>query len=124
MKFGFATLGVTLLGLSSPALAAEYTFNTTGGTLPTNNVFTDATPAPALQMKVTAWQANQSNNAISASTLAIFSGGLGIVGTGESTTDGTHQIDNGGGYTDFVLLQFSRAVTLSKLTFNSYQLGS
>ncbi|WP_375393151.1 PEPxxWA-CTERM sorting domain-containing protein [uncultured Sphingomonas sp.] len=124
MKIGFAALGATLLGVTSPALAAQYTFNTTGTTLPTNSVFTDATPAPALQMKVTAWQANQSTNAITSSTLAIFSGGLGVVGTGESTSDGTHQIDNGGGYTDFVLLQFSRAVTLGQLTFNSYQLGS
>lgn len=50
--------------------------------------------------------------------------GLGVTGLGDlSGSYNYHQIDNAGGYTDFVLLQFNAPVALKSLNLNSFTLG-
>lgn len=77
-----------------------------------------------LQLKVTGWQSNQSTNAIRSAYLGAYGGGLGVTGgDDQSGANNLHQIDNVGGFTDFLLLQFNRAVSLSGVNLNLYQLS-
>ena len=81
-----------------------------------------------LKVMITAWQANQATSGanagkVTAANLGAYSGGFGVTGLGDQNGDNNyHQIDNAGGYTDFVLLQFSRAVQLTSATLNEYGL--
>jgi hypothetical protein len=80
-----------------------------------------STTDASLKVMISAWQSNNSTNAITAANLGAYSGGFGVTGAGDSNGDNNlHQIDNSGGYTDFVMLQFSRAVQLTSATLNTY----
>lgn len=46
--------------------------------------------------------------------------GMGVISSGESASNGTHQIDNAGTGTDYVALVFNQAVTLSQIALQSY----
>ena len=114
----------------SSASAQTVTFNTTGndvdhGDYGNSIYFPSSTLAGALQLKVTGYQSNQSNNNITTAYVGAYSPGLGVTGVGDFNGDyNYHQIDNAGGYTDFLLLQFSAPVALSSLNLNSFTLGS
>ena len=120
-----------LLALATPAGAAtavNYTFNTTGS-MGDNGVygqplqFSAKNGASTLSMQVTGWQSRQATNDITKAYLGAYSGGLGVTGLGDTNgANAYHQIDNVGGYTDFVMLQFDRAVTLSGVTLNTYNM--
>lgn len=85
-----------------------------------------ATDDSTLKVMITAWQANQNaGGAITAANLGAYSGGFGVTGLGDSNgANNLHQIDNAGGYTDFIMLQFSRAVQLTSATLNVYGIGN
>lgn len=96
-----------------------------------NSASIQAVDDATLKLKITAWQANQatsgtSANKITSAFLGAYSGGFGVTGVqdvdgnGVAGGNGTHQIDNVNGYTDFVLLQFSRSVHLEGLGLNLY----
>ena len=71
---------------------------------------------PSLKMKITAWQINQTTNAITSAFLGAYSHGFGVTGIqDQSGANNLHQIDNVNGYTDFVLLQFNNAVHLDSV---------
>lgn len=132
MRALLKTMTVMLLAAAAAAPAAAetvtYTFNTTGSTSDNgtygNALSFSSTSDPTLQMRVTGWQSNQSTNDITKAYLGAYSGGLGVTGLGDqSGSNGFHQIDNVGGYTDFLLLQFSRAVTLSGVDLNTYNMA-
>ena len=80
-----------------------------------------------LKVLVSAWQANQSNGAITSAFLGAYGptgGGFGVTGLGDSSGAGNlHTLDNAGGYTDFIMLQFSRAVELSSIGTNAYAIS-
>lgn len=115
--------------LSMPAIASAQTFNTTGN-MADNGTYGDALffkPTDAsskLQMRVTGWQSNQATNAITTAWVGAYSPGSGVTGLGDlSGSYDYYQIDNAGGYTDFVLLQFNAPVALKSLNLNSFTLG-
>ena len=124
-----AAVSLTAL-LSVPGIAAAQTFNTTGN-MADNGTYGDAlffkptTAGSTLQMRVTGWQSNQLTNAITTAWVGAYGPGLGVTGIGDfSGSYGYHQIDNAGGYTDFVLLQFNAPVALKSLNLNSFTLGT
>ena len=127
-----ALCSVTLVATATvvPASAQMVTFNTTGnmadnGAYGNSLYFPSSTPGSSLQLKVTGYQSNQSNNDITTAYVGAYSPGLGVTGLGDNSgANNYHQIDNAGGYTDFLLLQFSAPVALSSLTLNSFMLGS
>lgn len=107
---------------ASTATATQAACTSTNGTYGNSATLT-STNDSTLKVMITAWQVNQSNNAVTSAFLGAYSGGFGVTGLGDNNgADGKHQIDNVGGYTDFVMLQFSRAVHLETATFNLYQI--
>jgi hypothetical protein len=125
MKTAFGIIGGAMLMLASPAMAQTYTFNTIGNDAD-NGSYGNAKQFNSVQsnnvkLQVTGWQSKQSSNAITSAYVGAYSGGLGVTGLGDQGGDyNLHQIDNNNGYTDFVLLQFSQAVTLSSIATNVY----
>jgi hypothetical protein len=111
---------------AAPTMTVAYRFDTTGntaldGTYGQPTVFSTANKTSTLQMSVTAWQSNLVTNAITPAYLGAYSGGLGVTGAGDNNgANGLHQIDNVGGYTDFLLLEFNQPVTLASIETNSY----
>lgn len=120
-----AMLLATAGSANASTVLPTYTFNTVGntavdGTYGNTMVFGSA-EASTLSLSVTAWQSNLSTNAITSAYLGAFSGGLGVTGKGDTNGAGNlHQIDNVGSYTDFLLLEFNRAVTIDAIRTNSY----
>lgn len=123
-------LALMMFAAAVPAGAqtVSYTFNTTGnmsddgvsGNALAFSALSDAT----LQMRVTGWQSKQSTNDITSAYVGAYSGGMGITGRGDRNGDGAfHQVDNVGDYTDFLLLQFNRDVTLSGVNLNVYNMS-
>lgn len=91
----------------------------------TGSVTLTATDDATLKVVISAWQANQSTNAIISAALGAYSGGFGVTGVNDqSGANNLHQIDNAGGYTDFIMLQFSRSVQLTSASLNVYGIGS
>jgi hypothetical protein len=132
MKISTALASLILLSLASPAVAGPviYTFTTTGntnlnGVYGTAMNFSSTSGLSTLQMQVTGWQSNQSTNDITKAYLGAYSTGLGVTGVNDyNGLSNYHQFDNAKGYTDFVLLEFNRAVSLTGVTLYSYNLGS
>ena len=124
LAFAFATPGI------AAAATVQSTFTTTGntglnGTYGQPMTFNASSGSTSLKLQVTAWQSNLLTNAITPAYLGAYSTGLGVTGIGDANgASGYHQIDNAGGYTDFLLLEFNRAVTLSSAVVHSYTLGS
>ena len=126
----FKVLAAALVATATPAAAATtvHSFNTTGsmkddGTYG-NALSFSASTDPTLKLRVTGWQSNQATNDIARAWVGAYGGGLGVTGTRDSNGGSAfHQIDNVRGYTDFVMLQFNRSVTLSGITANTYQMG-
>lgn len=87
-----------------------------------NLTFTAASGDTSLKMMVTAWQVKQSDNSIVAANIGLYNGGgLGVTGAGDNSGNNNfHTIDNLGGYTDFILLQFNKEVQLDTATLNAY----
>jgi hypothetical protein len=130
MKVVLILVGAVALCLGTPAMAAPvlYTFNTTGNS-GVNGAYGNSLDFNAigggLKLHVTAWQSNQTTNDITRAYLGAYSTGLGVTGVNDSRgASNYHQFDNASGYTDFVLLEFNRAVSLTGVTLNSYRLGS
>ena len=144
MKLSFLAVAGTLL-VAPAAAQAAVTFNGVCANSATaqqaactntsgaygNSATIQAVDDATLKLKITAWQANQATsggnaNKITSAFLGAYSGGFGVTGVqdvdsnGVAGGNGTHQIDNVNGYTDFVLLQFSRAVHLEGLGLNLY----
>lgn len=127
-----AKLALTAAAMLFAATAAQatttvaYRFDTTGsgaenGIYGNTLQFGTANKPSTLAMSVTAWQADASTYAISSAYLGAYGGGLGVTGIGDQQgANGLHQIDNVGGYTDFLLLEFNEAVTLASIKTNSY----
>ena len=112
-------LAAAAIGLAVPASAATLVF--TGGTASGSNgrIFTAGTGADAIRVRVSAWTANGSS--ISASTLGVYSGGLGVTNSVEGTGGGnSHTVDNLNRI-DFLIFQFDKKVVLGNATFNAFQ---
>ncbi|WP_294045259.1 PEPxxWA-CTERM sorting domain-containing protein [Sphingomonas sp.] len=119
--------GICVNGGSTTQAACSSSLSGTAGNSVTLNAQNDAT----LKVKISAWQANQSTGAITSAYLGAYTGGFGVTGSGDmgwsnyqwvAGGGGQHQIDNTGGYTDFVLLQFNSAVHIDGGTLNLYGL--
>jgi hypothetical protein len=95
-----------------------------------NTATLTSTNDPTLQVKISAWQANQATtgpnaNQITSAFLGSYSGGFGVTGLGDNNgASNLHQIDNLGGYTDFIVLQFSSAVHLDGINANVYGINN
>jgi len=122
------TAVAAMLAAAGPAHAAtpiSYTFRTVGNTAEMGNygnaIGFNTNKTSTLKLSVTAWQSNLFTNAITSAYLGAYSGGLGVTGLGDARgANGLHQIDNAGGYTDFLMLEFNRPVTLDLIKTSSY----
>lgn len=103
----FAAMGA--LAVASPASAATIMLNAGGTGGSGGRTFTDG----SVSVYVTGWSLY--NGAASAASLGQYSEGLGVT----NSNDGEHTIDNNGSKVDFVLLSFSKAVTLQTATFTT-----
>lgn len=73
-----------------------------------------ATNDPTLQVRISAWQMKQSDSLIRSASLGAFGNGFGVTGADDSNGDNNlHAFDNVGGFTDFIMLQFNRSVSLT-----------
>ena len=125
-----AQAGVVFNGVcASTATATQAACTSTNGTYG-NSVTLNSTTDATLKVKITAWQADQATtgpnaNAITSAFLGAYSGGFGVTGVQDQNGTGNlHQIDNVNGYTDFVMLQFSRAVHLDGVNVNLYGINN
>ena len=121
---------LSAMATMTPAAAAPttYTFNTVGSSAVNgdygNAIGFDTTTASTLKLSVTGWQSNLYTNAITSAYLGAYAGGLGVTGLGDAGgAANLHQIDNVGAFTDFVLMSFNRAVTLTSINTRSYGIG-
>ena len=124
----FLRLVATMLLSLSPTAGFAQTFTTTGNTAVNGNYGVPSAPFSAagssLKMIASAWQINQSSGAITSAYLGAYGGGFGVTGVNDQKgANDLHQIDNLGSYTDLVMFQFNRSVTLSGLSENLYQLS-
>lgn len=141
MKFPYLAAAMLALAFPAAAHAAGPTTGTFNGVCAatatatqakctsvagaTGSVTLTATDDASLKVVISAWQANQSTNAIISAALGAYGGGFGVTGVNDqSGANNLHQIDNAGGYTDFIMLQFSRAVQLTSASLNVYGIGS
>lgn len=128
IKLSYLAAALSLAAGPVGAQTVTKTINTTGS-MGTNGAYGNAllfsgSTDPSLQLRVTGWQSQQSTNSVTSAYLGAYGTGLGVTGLGDqSGGSNLHQIDNVGGYTDFLLLQFNRAVTLSSASLNLYQMG-
>ena len=139
-----AAIGSALLGAQAGSAAVTYTFDTTGGTAVSTTEFkstdskTDDYVASAnyaataggktINLHVTGWQASSDGKTVTRSTLGLWNQGIGVSSNGDtdnyfSGSINDHQIDNDGGV-DFVMLQFSQAVSLTGLGRYVYGLAT
>jgi hypothetical protein len=133
-------LTATLAGTAANATQFDYNLKTAsefGGsstlTATAGNAlkFTDTTNGSTLTMLAFGGHindvkssTNSALNTVTATTVADWKGyGMGVLYTGDSTGNETHQIDNVGGGVDFVALVFSQAVTLSQIGLTAYPLN-
>ena len=124
-----AAISIAAMLIAPEALSAQ-TFATTGnmadnGTYGNEIYFKPTDLASSLQLRVTGWQSNQSNNAITKAWVGAYGPGLGVTGVADANGgSGYHQVDNAQGYTDFVMLQFNAPVVLKSLGLNSFTMGN
>ncbi len=120
-----------MLGAAMPAPAATtYTFDTTSSAVTGSSgsgagnsyTFTSGTE----HVVVTGYQSSQaSGNPVNSANVGVYSAGLGVIGNGDfSGNYNYHQVDNVNGYTDFLLLTFDHAVTLSNIGLASFNMGT
>lgn len=111
MRKLIGTFAVTAaLAFAAPAAAGTIVLTTGGSNSQTSKTFSNS----EVSVKATAFSINTSN-VIKTATLASWPEGLGVINPGG---DNSHTMDNSG-WTDFVILQFSTAVTLNTATFQT-----
>lgn len=123
---------------TAPAYATTFVIETndpvntgtnSGNVYGNSRVFTTTVGNETLSVKATAW--SRTTNAVSAAYLGQWTdpgtgSGLGVLTSAENSStapSASHTIDNKSGY-DFIVLQFSQAVTLTGGILNAYTLGS
>lgn len=125
---GMAFALAATIAAAQPASATSFVFDTTGSnTLVSSKIFTSTVNGTTLSVRVTGWHAtdvagNTDKDTISAASLGLYSAGVGVLSSGESTSGNYHQIDNVGGV-DFVMLQFSQAVNLTAINRTVFALS-
>ncbi|MFS0773468.1 PEPxxWA-CTERM sorting domain-containing protein [Sphingomonas sp. 1P08PE] len=121
--FAIAAAATTIVA-AVPASATSFTFDTTkAGTVNSASAQTYSTTVgkEALSMKASAWTVYNSSTAYS-SSLKNYAQGLGVVNAYDNVNNNTHTIDNQNGI-DFVVLQFSQAVTLTSSVLNAFNIS-
>lgn len=123
-------MAVALATAATPAMATDFIFTTTGGGLTATNSNVDGNArtysaikdGQTLDVRATGWS---NDGTIRDSRLMSYSGGLGVISGDDDATgaNNTHTIDNQN-RSDFILLQFSQAVTLTSATLNAFAIGS
>ena len=120
-----ATAAFGAFASAGSAQAADFVFNTVNSGKVTGsgygNAFTysGSDGSRSITMKATGWSRGF-DGAFTAGEIASFgSDGLGIYQQGERRDGGYHQIDNINGW-EFLILQFSEAVTLQSAKLNSF----
>jgi hypothetical protein len=110
--------------LSSTYIASSTLDQSTAG----NSITFRSTTDPQLQVKATAWSIDRSGSSgtgddiVTAATLKIWSGGLGVQNKYEPNSSPQHSIDNGVDSSgsrymvDFVMLQFNYDVDVNNMT--------
>jgi hypothetical protein len=113
------------IAAAAPATATSFTINTSnGGTTSSDyaygnvRTYSATTGKETLNVKATAWNLG-TNDKVSSAYLASYDAGLGVINRSESGLFNTHTVDNLNG-NDFILLQFSQAVTLTSAVLNPY----
>lgn len=110
VKFSGVFASIALVGLSAPAVAGTVVLTNGGSNSQVSKTFSNG----ELSVKTTAFSIN-TNNVIKTSTLASWGDGLGVINPG---SDNSHTIDNSG-WTDFVVFQFDKSVSLTTATFTT-----
>lgn len=120
MRISTTILGALLaLTATTPAVAATVVF--TGGTASGTNgrIFTAGSGSEAISVRASAWTLN--GTAVGASTLGVYSGGLGVTNAIEGSGGGNSHTNDNLNRIDFIILQFNKKVVLGNATFNAYQ---
>lgn len=106
-----AVAAVSTLALSAPAAAATIWLDRNATNAGSGDYyFTDG----SVNVRVSAWTYNTSNNRVSAADLGVWGEGLGVNYNG----DNSHTVDNSG-RRDFLLFQFDTDVELDRAWFNT-----
>jgi hypothetical protein len=130
----FKALAIGAAALASTAASATtFTFNFTNqgtGTASAYNDLSFSSTASGKTLGVDVYGAHMNDttlrglNTVTAAAVGKWQGyGLGVLYGNDSPQNDTHQIDNVGGGVDFVVLQFSEAVTLASFTRTPYGIG-
>ena len=119
---GLVAAVAAAFALAAPASAATtMSFGSGGSTVGSGKNFTAGTGATAVTVHATAWTSSSSsgnfatNSGHLAATLGQWSDGLGA----QYGSSDEHTVDNKGSTRDYILLQFSTAVTLRNATFTT-----
>lgn len=127
LKMMAAVAGLALATAAAPASAADFLLNltSTGKGSGAYRDYTFQLDGKTVNARATAWSvATDSSGRIYDANLGVWTEGLGVTNDAEGSGGGnTHTIDNQNGY-DFVLLQFSTDVLLSKITTSPFQIGN
>ncbi|KQU61756.1 hypothetical protein ASG67_00775 [Sphingomonas sp. Leaf339] len=134
-------LAATALVAAMPAQAATFVVDLNdqmpAGTVTAGNpygnirTFTSVVGGETLNVKATAWSRANGGNAVQTAYLGQYidtvggtANGLGVINRneGDGSTGNSHTIDNSVGL-DFIVLQFSKAVTLTGGVLNAYALN-
>jgi PEP-CTERM motif len=132
MKIVKSVIAAALFAAASTGASAQtVVFHTDAGHVTSStgsgagNSYTFTSATGGIHAIVSGFQSRQSNGATNSAYVGVYAPGLGVIGNSDGEgSNGRHQIDNVGGYTDFVQLIFDRAVTLNSIGLTSYALGS
>ena len=114
------------ISFAAPASAATFVMSLlTGGTTASGSgagnvrTYSSTVGAETLTLTASAWTNNVSTPTLVSSFLGTYGSGLGVTTPTEDGASPTHTIDNQF-QRDFVLLKFSRAVSLTNMTLTSF----
>lgn len=116
----YATYSHTECGTPGTPGCVNYNWTFDSSSDVTNGV-TDSDNGVNVKSKVTGWFAPNSTDAMTQDTplpgvISYGSNGIGVNTINDSTTNGTHGIDNKNGY-DLVIFEFDKPITLTEITF-------
>lgn len=127
LALGASAAAVMLVAQSASATSYTFTLTSGGDSTVASKVFSSTVNNSTLDVRATAWHATPLNgytgyDTIASAQLGLYTPGLGVLSSGESSDGNYHQIDNVGGV-DFVMLQFSQDVTIGSISRKVFPLA-
>lgn len=119
-----AVAASALISVSAAQATTVVTFpmNSSGTGGNAGRIYTTTVGSTTVKVRVTGWSTTPTT--VEKGAVKVYGNGLGVTSVGEPTTDPHHTIDNEGGKTDFLILQFDQQVELEAAKFTTYKIGS